>query len=105
MASEISAMTHHYLAHRLDGAGDLYLLALALGERGNPGMFGAMIREARIHFAARGPGSAEVRRPPESIRGSFVFAGASSFTKTPWTSEPVIIGCHLMRRPPGGRPG
>ena len=33
-----------YLAHRLDGARDLYLLALALGAR--------MIREARIHFTA-----------------------------------------------------
>ena len=42
-----------YLAHRLDGARDLYLLALALGDRpdGSP-LFGRMIREARIHFAA-----------------------------------------------------
>ena len=53
MAIQIPAMTHDYLAQRLDGARDLYLLALALGERGgSPGMFGAMIREARIHFAA-----------------------------------------------------
>jgi len=39
------------LAERLDGARDLYLLALALGERHvafEP--FGRMIREARIHF-------------------------------------------------------
>ena len=45
--------TSEYLAHRLDGARDLYLLALALGERsdGSP-LFGRMIREARIHFAA-----------------------------------------------------
>jgi hypothetical protein len=42
-----------YLAQRLDGARDLYLLALALGDRpdGSP-LFGRMIREARIHFAA-----------------------------------------------------
>lgn len=39
------------LAQRLDGARDLYLLALALGERESlPGPFGAMIREARTHF-------------------------------------------------------
>lgn len=42
-----------YLAHRLDGARDLYLLALALGERHDgSGHFGRMIREARIHFVA-----------------------------------------------------
>ena len=42
-----------YLAHRLDGARDLYLLALALGTRGDGAtLFGRMIREARIHFAA-----------------------------------------------------
>ena len=41
---ELPPETTAYLAHRLDGARDLYLLALALGER--------MIREARIHFAA-----------------------------------------------------
>lgn len=45
--------TQDYLATRLDGARDLYLLALALGERGDrSGVFGRMIREARIHFAA-----------------------------------------------------
>jgi hypothetical protein len=37
----------------LDGARDLYLLALALGDRlGGASSFGRMIREARIHFAA-----------------------------------------------------
>ena len=42
-----------YLAHRLDGARDLYLLALALGARGDGAtLFGRMIQEARIHFAA-----------------------------------------------------
>ncbi len=42
-----------YLAYRLDGARDLYLLALALGERDDgSGHFGRMIREARIHFVA-----------------------------------------------------
>ncbi|MFN2565116.1 MAG: hypothetical protein ABR499_08930 [Gemmatimonadaceae bacterium] len=50
---ELPAETKRYLAHRLDGARDLYLLALALGERhdGVP-HFGRMIREARIHFVA-----------------------------------------------------
>jgi hypothetical protein len=42
-----------YLAQRLDGARDLYLLALALGDRPDgPATFGQMIRESRIHFAA-----------------------------------------------------
>jgi hypothetical protein len=42
-----------YLADRLDGARDLYLLALALGVRGDGAtLFGPMIREARIHFTA-----------------------------------------------------
>lgn len=41
-----------YLAQRLDGARDLYLLALALGDRPEGSVpFGRMIREARIHFA------------------------------------------------------
>lgn len=45
--------TRHYLAQRLDGARDLYLLALALGERGVArDVFGRMIREARVHFAS-----------------------------------------------------
>ena len=40
-----------YLAQRLDGARDLYLLALAVGERSSgPSPFGTMIQEARIHF-------------------------------------------------------
>jgi len=42
-----------YLADRLDGARDLYLLALALGVREDgASLFGRMIREARIHFTA-----------------------------------------------------
>ena len=42
-----------YLADRLAGARDLYLLALALGVRGDDAMvFGSMIREARIHFTS-----------------------------------------------------
>jgi hypothetical protein len=45
--------TRDYLAQRLDGARDLYLLSLALGERGiAPETFGRMIREARVHFAS-----------------------------------------------------
>jgi hypothetical protein len=51
---ELPPETRSYLAQRLDGARDLYLLALALalGERPDGSMFGRMIREARIHFAA-----------------------------------------------------
>jgi hypothetical protein len=50
---DLPSDTGDYLAHRLDGARDLYLLALALGERlDRPASFGRMIREARIHFAA-----------------------------------------------------
>jgi hypothetical protein len=50
---ELPPETQRYLAHRLDGARDLYLLALALGERQDRvPHFGRMIREARIHFAA-----------------------------------------------------
>jgi hypothetical protein len=53
LSRELPAETWDYLAHRLDGARDLYLLALALGERHDgPTLFGRMIREARIHFAA-----------------------------------------------------
>ncbi len=52
MPTQIPSTSHEYLVQRLDGARDLYLLALALGERGGgPGTFGPMIREARIHFA------------------------------------------------------
>jgi hypothetical protein len=53
LSKELPSETRDYLAHRLDGARDLYLLALALGDRpdGSP-LFGRMIREARIHFAS-----------------------------------------------------
>jgi hypothetical protein len=53
LPKEPPPQTADYLAHRLDGARDLYLLALALGDRrdGSP-LFGRMIREARIHFTA-----------------------------------------------------
>ena len=53
LSRELPPEARDYLAHRLDGARDLYLLALALGDRpdGSP-LFGRMIREARIHFAA-----------------------------------------------------
>jgi hypothetical protein len=50
---DLSLEAQRYLAQRLDGARDLYLLALALGERHEGfGPFGRMIREARIHFVA-----------------------------------------------------
>jgi len=52
---QVPPTTRDYLAGRLDGARDLYLLALALGARGDQSklkLFGHMIREARIHFAA-----------------------------------------------------
>ena len=53
LPKDLPSETRDYLAHRLDGARDLYLLALALGERHDgPSPFGRMIREARIHFAA-----------------------------------------------------
>lgn len=49
---ELPSETRNYLAQRLDGARDLYLLALALGDRPEGSApFGQMIREARIHFA------------------------------------------------------
>lgn len=53
LSKELPPETQNYLAHRLDGARDLYLLALALGDRPEgSALFGRMIREARIHFAA-----------------------------------------------------
>jgi hypothetical protein len=53
LSRELPPETRDYLAHRLDGARDLYLLALALGDRPEgSALFGRMIREARIHFAA-----------------------------------------------------
>ena len=53
VTNKLPPETSGYLAHRLDGARDLYLLALALGQR-HDGYepFGRMIREARIHFTA-----------------------------------------------------
>ena len=52
MAHHRLATSRDYLLQRLDGARDLYLLALALGDRPEgPALFGQMIREARIHFA------------------------------------------------------
>src|SRR6476619_1503576 len=53
LSKELPPGTRDYLGHRLDGARDLYLLALALGDRPEgSALFGRMIREARIHFAA-----------------------------------------------------
>jgi hypothetical protein len=50
---ELPRDTRRYLGLRLDGARDLYLLALALGDRDDGiAHFGRMIREARIHFTA-----------------------------------------------------
>ncbi len=51
MADSARSPDKNELAQRLDGARDLYLLALALGER-REGFepFGRMIRESRIHF-------------------------------------------------------
>lgn len=52
LPGELPPGTGDYLAQRLDGARDLYLLALALGDRPEGTVpFGRMIREARIHFA------------------------------------------------------
>ncbi len=53
LSRELPPETRDYLAHRLDGARDLYVLALALGDRPEgSALFGRMIREARIHFVA-----------------------------------------------------
>ena len=53
MNQDLPLASRDYLAQRLDGARDLYLLALALGaRRDGPTSFGHMIRESRIHFAA-----------------------------------------------------
>jgi hypothetical protein len=41
--------TADFLGQRLDAARDLYLLALAVGQRG-PHQFGTLIQEARLHF-------------------------------------------------------
>lgn len=52
-ADDLPPETQRYLAQRLDGARDLYLLALALGTRDDGAShFGRIIREARIHFVA-----------------------------------------------------
>ena len=46
---DLSSDAQRYLAQRLDGARDLYLLALAIGTRDEgTTRFGRMIREARI---------------------------------------------------------
>ena len=53
MTDHTHAGARDYLADRLDGARDLYLLALALGaRRDGTTLFGRMILEARIHFTA-----------------------------------------------------
>ena len=52
-ADDLSPEAQRYLAQRLDGARDLYLLALAIGTRDEgTTRFGRVIREARIHFVA-----------------------------------------------------
>ena len=48
-SQERSLLMKEFLAQRLDAARDLYLLALALGERG-PHQFGRLLQEARLHF-------------------------------------------------------
>jgi hypothetical protein len=49
LSKELPPETQNYLAHRLDGARDLYLLG---ARPEGSALFGRMIREARIHFAA-----------------------------------------------------
>jgi hypothetical protein len=47
LSQELPPGTQDYLAYRLDGARDLYLLALVLGDRPEGStLFGRMIREA-----------------------------------------------------------
>ena len=48
-SQERSLLMKEFLAQRLDASRDLYLLALALSERG-PYQFGKLIQEARLHF-------------------------------------------------------
>src|SRR6266550_826112 len=48
-SQERSLLMKEFLTQRLDASRDLYLLALALGERG-PHQFGRLIQEARLHF-------------------------------------------------------
>lgn len=51
MRPKVPGNSLEYLAQRLDAARDLYLLALAVGERESvPGPFGPMIQESKIHF-------------------------------------------------------
>jgi len=51
MRAQVPGQSLEYLAQRLDAARDLYLLALAVGERESiPGPFGPMIQESKIHF-------------------------------------------------------
>jgi hypothetical protein len=53
MIDQLHQTSRDYLRQRLDGARDLYLLALRLGERDERrDAFGPLIREARIHFVA-----------------------------------------------------
>lgn len=47
--AERSLPVGEFLQQRLDAARDLYLLALAIGERGEH-QFGALIQEAKLHF-------------------------------------------------------
>lgn len=52
MPAIIPSTSRDYLTQRLDGARDLYLLALAVGERDSgKRSFGRVIQESRIHFA------------------------------------------------------
>lgn len=46
---ERSLSMNEYLQQRLDASRDLYLLALAIGERGEH-EFGPLIQEAKLHF-------------------------------------------------------
>ena len=46
---ERSLRVQDFLQQRLDAARDLYLLALAIGERGEH-QFGSLIQEAKLHF-------------------------------------------------------
>ena len=48
-SQERSLLMKEFLAQRLDASRDLYLLAVALGERG-PHQFRRLIQEARLHF-------------------------------------------------------
>ena len=93
LSRELPPDARDYLAQPLDGARDLYFLALALGDRpeGSP-LFGRMIREARIHFAAVIEEARIAREAGYSescgwSRGSWTERSSGAYVSTPWATR------------------